>query len=110
MKIRPLKVPERLNGFEVRLADRVGPVAMLWKKLPTSDLVNYEVVIIQVGPPHPNDTQATAEGWDAVERLPHSESWGRYGWTFCTREEADAAMTRQLQLLGEKDVQFDEEP
>lgn len=112
MKIRPLKVPSKLNGFNVELADRLGMVAILRKTLPTSDLVNYEVVIIQVGPPHPNDSQAIAEGWDAVERLPHSESWGRYGWTFCTQEEAKAALHRQLEILsaGSAPEEYDEEP
>lgn len=88
MKIRPLRVPDKLDGFAIQVVRRHGRVVLVRKTLPSyPEFVNWEVMIVQVGPPHPHDAQALAEGWEAVERLPGSNSWGVMGWSFTRGEE-----------------------
>jgi hypothetical protein len=92
MKIRPLKVPDVLDGFVIELMARRGRVALLRKRLKTLDRwSNYEVVIIQLGPPHYEDVEAISNGITHVERLPSSNSWGTYGWTFVEESRARQA-------------------
>jgi hypothetical protein len=89
MKIRPLKLERKINGFTVELLRRHGRIALLLKRLPDIPTFrNWEVVVIKVDTLHPLDKQGAAEGWTHAERIPPSESWGAYGWTFVNEKTA----------------------
>ena len=95
MKIKPLKIPEKHGGFVIELMARHHRVALLRKRLPElTEFRNFEVVVIQVQPVHFKDQQSTDQGYTHVERLPASESWGTYGWTFIEIDRARAAFAR----------------
>jgi len=90
------------------LAERHGQLALLKKTLPTyPTFLNWEVVVIRVGPVHPHDEEAKAAGWTHVERVPPSESWGTYGWTFVderiARQRFAKACADYDQQMGEPD-------
>lgn len=108
MQIKPLNLSRKHNGFALQLVRRHKRLALLLKTLPTyPTFKNWEVVVIQVGPVHPQDEVSMLEGWTHVERIPSSEQWGTYGWTFIDEQ---TAMRRFEEACADYDIKMREVP
>lgn len=82
--MKPLPQTFREDGFVVRVVKRKGNVALLVKsKLDQSE--SYEVVIIQTRP----EETIYCQRYPAREVMPHSEQWGRHGWSPIDEESAE---------------------
>lgn len=89
MKIKPLEVPETLGGFVIDVVKRHRMVVLVRKRLPElKEFRNWEVMVVRVGPVHPKAEKDIAQGYTHAERLPASESWGTYGWTYIDEQRA----------------------
>ena len=90
------KLPSRFkyDGFEFKLIKRTERIALLRKKLPGSEAEHFEVVIIQVYP----EEERFGRKYPKREKMPSTNSWGTYGWTCMTRDDAEKRF-RGLSLL-----------
>lgn len=92
------------NGFEFRLMERVGVVALFEKTMENVSRKWWEVCIIQTD----QDREIGGTLIPAHERMPGSEKWGSLGWTLTTFEKAkakfDEKTAEQLEVLSEYQV------
>ena len=87
MQSLPVKFSDR--GFDFELCDRQGDVALLAKR--KGDVLSYEVVIVQKRAAH---TWPNGNTTPAHEAMPPSESWGKFGFTYPTKEPAQARLAK----------------
>ena len=82
MKILPTIF--KSGGFCFRQLMREGQVALLAKTKPHFTRESYEVVIVQQRP----GGIFKGKRFPAHESMPHSEAWGRLGWSYPGKESA----------------------
>jgi hypothetical protein len=93
MKTKLIKREFTKAGFDYRQIERDGNVCIYEQVKP--GVKAYEVVVLQVGPPHPMDK----DPFDGlIERMPSPEMWGTRGWTHCDEASARARFDRMTQL------------
>jgi hypothetical protein len=81
----PLPSTFHKSGFNFRLIDREGDVALLEKNRPGIPARFFEVVIVQKTGAHTWPDGRTTE---PREHMPSSEQWGTHGWSFSDIEQA----------------------
>jgi hypothetical protein len=84
----------RKDGFELRVVQRQGNVALLVKSKPDQS-ESFEVVILQ----HRPAETIHGKHYPAREVMPRPEQWGKYGFTPFNLELAEIKFT-QLTLEG----------
>lgn len=83
----PIADTFRLGGFDYRLLNRVGDVALFEKSKPHHRRPCYDLVIVQKRKEkHWPDGRVTP----AREAMPKWEQWGDAGWSFSGFQEAEA--------------------
>ena len=89
------------SGFTYQLLARSRRLA-LYSQTNAAGVVRYEVVRIQETAAHvwPNGQEMPAH-----ESYPPATSWGRHGWTFFTRQSAEAQMARLGELATQRMAQ-----
>jgi hypothetical protein len=90
MKIRPLKTFFTRQGFLHSLVSRDGDVAIFSRS--KNRIQHFEVIRVRSSKLHPNDENK--DRVDRVETYPPDKKWGKLGFTYPTRKEADAKASR----------------
>jgi hypothetical protein len=97
MKTKLISRAFNKHGYAYRQIDREGMAAIY--EMTRENVKAYEVVIIQVGPPHPQDK----DPFDGlVERMPGTEQFGNLGWGYNTESEAREKFAKVIKRLENK--------
>jgi hypothetical protein len=80
----PLPTSFKDDGFTFTLIRREGDIALLSKTKPHYTRPSFEVVRIV----HRPAEMIKGKPYPAREALPSTSTWGTYGWTYCTLEDA----------------------
>lgn len=94
--LKPLPADFKSGGFTFRQLWREGNITLFEKRKRPDGAVSYEVVRIRVLPAR----VMFGKAYPATEAMPASESWGKYGWTYCDLSKARAkfrALTEPLE-------------
>lgn len=95
----PLPKTFTKKGWDFEVVHRQGDIAMVRKSKQglTRLIESWEVVKIQKHRERTVDGRVLA----ASESMPSDESWGNYGWTYLTREEAWKAYLEKCPTVPE---------
>lgn len=81
---KPLALTFRAKGFEYTQIARIGDVAMYEQVKPDIARTWYEVFIVQ----RHDGYEIMGKTAHPAEYAPRTEDWGKLGWTFQTKAEA----------------------
>lgn len=92
----PLKTSFRSKGFDYWQLKRTGDVALYEQSKPELSEPRYEVVIVQR---HETYVLGGRE-IPAAETMPSASAWGRFGWTYRNRDDAQKRFDKLTKKAG----------